>query len=248
MIENLHRINLHIFYTHPFPLYSAFNLHPIKVPNSTSCRPTAALPPDHAPLHALLVHLLLQTQSALSTPTSEDVLKLGTSQGEIWNHSAKNYPFPFSILHFRTEKKLPFRFSTTGNNPAFVIQVVQTGFIALCTIHSNITIFAPLSPCTLSLYSHPQSPTVEILPTRRRTICLLSNWPSRARGKRNSEFLVTSVLCRRLKVQETLPLINPPCPLLYIKQMPASRGKNKSSISCYVCAVQMPRDPRDPLS
>ena len=119
MIENLHRINLHIFYTHPFPLYSAFNLHPIKVPNSTSCRPTAALPPDHAPLHALLVHLLLQTQSALSTPTSEDVLKLGTSQGEIWNHSAKNYPFPFSILHFRTEKKLPFRFSTIGNNPAF---------------------------------------------------------------------------------------------------------------------------------
>ena len=31
----------------------------------------------------------------------------------------------------------------------FVKQVLQTGFIALCTIHSNITIFAPDSPCTL---------------------------------------------------------------------------------------------------
>ena len=80
---------------------------------------------------------------------SKKFLNLGTSQGEIWNHSDYNPPFTFSLPHFCTEKKLPFRFSTTGNNPAFVKQVLQTGFIALCTIHSNITIFAPYSPCTL---------------------------------------------------------------------------------------------------
>ena len=46
-------------------------------------------------------------------------LKLGTSQGEIWNHSDYNPPFPFFVLHFRTKKKLPFRFITNGNNPSF---------------------------------------------------------------------------------------------------------------------------------
>ena len=45
MINNLDQINCHIFYTQPFPLYSSFNLHPIKDPISTPCLPTAALPP-----------------------------------------------------------------------------------------------------------------------------------------------------------------------------------------------------------
>ena len=144
MINNLNQINCHIFYTQPFPLYCSFNLHPIQDPNSTPCRPncSSSTSLDHARLHALPL-LLPRPQSALFNPTSEDVLKLGTSQGEIWNHSDYNPPFPFFVLHFRTKKKLPFRFITNGNNPSFETQVFQTGFIALCLQLKYYYIFAP---------------------------------------------------------------------------------------------------------
>ena len=72
-------------------------------------------------------------------------LKLGTSQGKIWNHSDYTPPFPFFVLHFRTKKKLPFRFITNGNNPSFETQVFQTGFIALCLPLKYYYIFAPKS-------------------------------------------------------------------------------------------------------
>ena len=87
-------------------------------------------------------------------------LKLGTSQGGIWNQSDPNPPFPFSIFCFRPEKKLPFRFSTNGNKHSFETQVFQTGFIALCTIHSNILYLTP-STVEYSKYGAVRSPVAQ---------------------------------------------------------------------------------------